>query len=214
MKNILVALGLFGLLVWLAAASPLNNPTDFTTSVGTAGSGVTVNEYLIAGDDGTIGAVHMTNLFIAAGTSVVTTPDTASLAQGTLIYTFPAGQIIVKRVYGDFGLDINDAANIADTPEVGLGTVIASGAIAVLNGSTMEDIWGPHVAAGCDTEADATDAGQFVTVPNLIIAGAGAHTVHFNVADNWGNGAGTQDVKLVNGARFIIEWLLLPIEGV
>ena len=69
-------------------------------------------------------------------------------------------------------------------------------------------------AAGSDTEADATDAGQFITVSNLIIPGASAHLVHFNVADDWADGAGLEDVLLVNGARFIIEWYLLPIEGV
>ena len=200
----------------IVAANPLQNPTDFTASVGTAGSGVTVTEYLVAGDDGTIGALHVTNLFIAAGTSVVTTPDMESLAEGTLIYTFPAGTIIVKRVYGDIGLDINDAALVGDTPEVGLGTLIGSGANATLGavGAGAEDIWGPHVAAGVDTEATAGDAGQFITVPNLIIPGASAHLVHFNVADAWADGAGTADVILVNGARFIIEWYLMPVEGV
>ncbi len=210
--------GAIAIVVFLAlmGASPLQNPTDFTASVGTAGADATVTEYLVAGDDGTIGALHVTNIFIAAGTSVVTTPDAESLAQGLLIYTFPAGTIVVKRVYGDFGLDINDALLVGDTPEVGLGTLIASGAAATLGavGAAAEDIWGPHVAAGVDTEADATDAGQFITVPNLIIPGASAHLVHFNVAAVWTDGAGTADVTLVNGARFIIEWYLLPIEGV
>ena len=193
---------------------PIVQHSQGQRTVGTVGTGVTETTYEQGGDIN--GRAYLTNLFIAAGTSVVTTPDTASLAQGTLIYTFPAGQIIVKRVYGDFGLDINDVNNVADTPEVGLGTLIASGAVSDLGtvGAAAEDIWGPHVAAGCDTEADTSDAGQFITVPNLIIAGAGAHLVHFNVADNWGNGAGTADVTLVNGARFIIEWYLLPIEGV
>lgn len=156
-----------------------------------------------------------TILTVTAPISVVTTPDTAALAGGALIYTFPAGQVIVERVYGDFGLDVDDNLNDEDTPEVGLGTLIGSGAVATLGAgdAAMEDIWGPHVAAGCDVIAVAADAGQFVTVPNLIIAGAGAHLVHFNAADTWANGAGTKDVFLQSG-RFVIDWTLMPIEGV
>ena len=176
--------------------------------VGTAGTSISAVEM---GE----GNRRRTVLLVTAPISIVTNPDTAALGSGALIYTFPAGQIIVERVYGDMGLEIDDAANIADTPEVGLGTLIATGAIATLGAgdAAMEDIWGPHVVAGCDVGADATDAGQFVTVPNLIIAGASAHLVHFNCADTWGNGAGTNDVFL-NTGRFVIDWTLMPIEGV
>ena len=174
---------------------------------GTPGTGVTALE---SGQ----GTLRKTTLIVAAGHVLVTTPDNESLAQGALIYTFPAGVIIVHRVYGDVGLEINDAANIADTPEIGLGTVIGAGAIAVLNGTTMEDIWGPHVVAGCDTGADATDAGQFVSVKDFFIANAGVHTVYLNCADAWANnGNDTASVVLENDARFVIEWTHLPLGG-
>ena len=177
------------------------------TLYGTAGSGVVMREY---GDN----TRRRTELIIPAATVVVTTPDNESLAQGALIYTFPAGQIIVHRVYGDVGLEIDQSANIADTPEIGLGTVIASGAIAVLNGTTMEDIWGPHVVAGCDTGADATDAGQFVSQKEFVILHGGVHTVHFNCADAWANnGVDTKNVVLEDEARFIIDWTVLPLGG-
>ena len=196
----------------MGVLSPIVQHSQGARAFGVAGADATVQEYLLAGDD--TGALHLTNIFIAAGTSVVTTPDNESLAQGLLIYTFPAGQIIVKRVYGDVGLEIDDSLLVGDTPEIGLGTVIGSGAIAVLNGTTMEDIWGPFVVDGCDTGATAADAFQGISVKNLIIPGADPHLVHFNVADAWADGAGTADVTLVNGARFIIEWYDLPIEGV
>ena len=195
---------------------PIVQHSQGITSVGTAGSSVTETTYKQGGGN-ELGQRYMTNLVITAGISLVTTPDTAALAQGILIYTFPAGQIVVNRIYGDVGLDINDAANVADTPEIGLGTVIATGSVATLGdaagGITAENLWGPHVVAGCDTDADVTDAGQFVSTLDFIMAGAGAHLCHLNCADTWGNGAGTQDVTIING-RFIIEWLLLPIEGV
>ncbi len=175
--------------------------------VGTAGTSISAIEQ---GD----GMVRRTILKVTAPISVCTTPDTAALAGGALIYTFPAGQIVIHEVYGDMGLEIDDSTNIADTPEVGLGTVIGAGAIATLGASvtTMENIWGPHVAAGCDVGADTTDAGQWVTNPAFIILGAAVHTVHFNVADTWGNGAGTKDCYLQAG-RFIIDWTLIPAEG-
>ena len=175
---------------------------------GTAGTGVTAIE---SGN----GNHRRTELIVAATHIVVTTPDTAALAQGALIYTFPAGQIIVHRVYGDVGLEINDATNVADTPEIGLGTLIASGAVATLGavGAGAEDLWGPHVVAGCDTGADATDAGQFVSTLEFVIADAAAHLVHLNCADTWGNGAGTANVVLENDARFIIDWTILPLGG-
>lgn len=173
---------------------------------GTAGTGVTAIE---SGN----GNHRRTELIVAATHVLVTTPDNESLGQGALIYTFPAGQIIVHRVYGDVGLEINDALLVADTPEIGLGSVVATGAIAVLNGSTMEDIWGPHVVAGCDTGADATDAGQFVSTKEFVIANAGAHTVYLNCADAWADGANSADVVLENAARFVIDWTILPLGG-
>ena len=131
-------------------------------------------------------------------------------------HIFKAGQIIVHRVYGDVGLEINDASNVADTPEIGLGTLIASGAVATLGavGAGAEDLWGPHVVAGCDTGADATDAGQFVSTLEFVIADAAAHLVHLNCADTWGNGAGTANVVLENDARFVIDWTILPLGGI
>lgn len=181
--------------------------------VGVAGVGVTATEYKLAGDDQ--GSVRMTNLKIAADTVIGAVADTSAIARGVLVYTFPAGQVIVKRVYGDLGLDVDETNYDEDQPEIGLGTLIASGTVATLGevDAAAEDIWGPHVAAGCDTKATAADAGQFITVPNLIIAGADAHTVHVNIADTWANGTGTPDVTVEVG-RFVIEWLLLPIEGV
>ena len=158
-----------------------------------------------------------TTLIVTAAISLVTTPDVENLAGGALIYTFPPGQVIVHRVYGDVGIDIDDNINDEDTPEVGLGTVVAAGANATLgdaaSGITAENIWGPHVVTGCDYLAVAADAIQVVSTPELVIAGAGVHTVYLNLADAWADGAGTADAKIEAG-RFIIDWTILPIEGV
>ncbi len=176
--------------------------------VGTAASGWTAVEQ-------GAGTQRRTIIDLTSPLSVVTTPDTAALSDGVLCYTFPAGQIIVHEVYGDVGMEIDDATNVADTPEVGLGNVIVSGAIATLGASvtTTENVWGPHVVTGCDTGAAASDAIQQISVKNFIIPGADSHAIYFNVADTWSNGAGTADC-FVFTARFVIDWSLLPIEGV
>ncbi len=163
-----------------------------------------------------VGTLRRTILSVTTPLSVVTTPDTAALADGVLAYTFPAGVIIVHEVYGDVGLEIDDANNVGDTPEVGLGFTIAAGANATLGdaatGVEAENMWGPHVMTGCDVGAAATDAIQQISSLNLIIPGATDHTVFFNCADTWGNGAGTKDV-FIQAARFVIDWTLLPTEG-
>lgn len=161
------------------------------------------------------GLKHRTIIKLTTPVSVVTTPDTTALADGILVYTFPAGQVIVHEVYGDVGLEIDDATNEPDTPEVGLGSVIATGAVATLGAgaSTWEDTWGPHVMTGCDVGATAADAIQKVTRPGKVIASAGVHAIYLNIADTWGNGDGTKDVFL-QAARFIIDWTQIPVEGV
>ncbi len=163
------------------------------------------------------GTRRRTILSVTTPLSVVTTPDTAALADGVLAYTFPAGVVIVHEVYGDVGLDIDDNANDEDTPEAGLGFTIAAGANATLGdaatGVEAENMWGPHVVTGCDVIAVAADAIQQISSLNLIIAGTDSHAVFFNLADTWANGAGTKDVFL-QAARFVIDWTLLPTEGV
>ncbi len=176
--------------------------------VGVAESGWTVIEM-------GSGMKRRTILKLTTATSFVTTPDTAALADGAKIYTFPAGQIIIHEVYGDIGLEINDATNVADTPEVGLGSVIATGAVATLGAgaSTWEDTWGPHIVTGCDVGAAPSDAIQQVSRPGKVIASAGVHAIFLNIADTWSNGGGTADC-FVQACRFIIDWTLIPVEGV
>ncbi len=160
------------------------------------------------------GMKHRTIITLDTALSVVTTPDTAALADGKLLYTFPAGQIIVHEVYGDVSLDCTDSTNESDQPEIGLGTVIATGAVATLGAgaATWENIWGPHVVASVDVLGTPADAGQWVSRPGMVILGGGIHTCYFNIADTWANGAGTEDVTL-QAARFIIDWSLIPAEG-
>lgn len=147
-----------------------------TTSVngGTAGTGVTAAEY---GN----GYQHTSVLTLAA--TVPAIAGGADLAVGNLIYTFPAGEIIAESSYMSVVVQQVDGNIDADTPEVGLGTVIASGVVAVLS-TTFEDILTGQVATDCDGTATVKTAIPTAAVP-LVIATASAHTVHLNLADGW-----------------------------
>ncbi len=177
-------------------------------AVGTAGTSIAALEM---GE----GTLRRTILKVTTPISVVTTPHSESLGDGILVYTFPAGQIILHDVYGDVGLEIDDASLIGDTPEVALGGTLTTGAVATVGASnvTDENIWGPHVAAGCDVGATVGDAGQWVSAKDVIIAAAADHTVYFNCAYGWSSGANTKDLFLQTG-RFVIDWTLIPVEGV
>lgn len=140
------------------------------------------------------GAEHLTVLTLTSF-AVGTSGDNASLGFGALLYTFPAGIIMVERA-GFINVGVTAAISVTtDTPEVGLGTVVATGAIATLGAgaATMEDI-----LEGGDTSNIAPDVAGTATINSTkkptvatgddgpkIIQAAAAHTVYFNMADGW-----------------------------
>lgn len=155
-------------------------------NVGTVGTatGLTVAEY---GD----GINHQTKITLAA-TPVGTPVGAANLAIGVLVYTLPAGAIIVGGTSMSVALaDVSvGALCIADTPDVGIGLLIGSGAQAVLSGvgATAENYLTGQTAAGC--AAAYTDITLATVTTQVALAAADAHLVHLNVADGWA-GAGT-----------------------
>jgi hypothetical protein len=126
------------------------------------------------------------------------------LGVGALIYTFPAGACYLHATHGSLAMTMADNIN-TDTPEMGLGTVIATGAIATLgaSGITFENIAGPVVLGDTDGAASLF---QQHTVGDLIIAAADAHTVHVNFADTWANV--TTTASTVTGTVWL-HWTLL-----
>jgi len=147
-----------------------------TTNVGTVATGAAVTEY---GN----GIFHKTSLAIVSTLPAIA--GGAGLGVGKLIYTFPAGVILIFGAYMTMALTAADGNIDADTPEVGIGTVIASGSVAVLSGTTtFEDIITGQVATNCLGTASVIATGPTAAAP-LQITAAGAHTVFFNVADTW-----------------------------
>lgn len=169
---------------------------DVITSgnVGAAGTEVTAVEY---GD----GHLHQTVLTV--NTTLPAIAGGANLAVGKLIYTFPAGAVIVESAYMSLGITQSQGNINADTPDGGLGTVIASGAVATLDGTgTFEDIITGQTFNNCTGTAEVKTAIPTANVPFVIEAGA-AHTVHFNVAGGW---AASGDAAAVLAGTVVINW--------
>lgn len=125
----------------------------------------------------------------------------ANLAVGKLLYTLPAGACVIEA--SRLNVAIAGAAAIqADTPDIGLGTTIASGVVAVLGGTAaFENILTGQTMTDCDeTVTDAAVGTQ------LVIASGGDHTVYLNVADGWAAGG---DAAADVYGRVILHWRYL-----
>ena len=139
---------------------------------------------------------RITTIDISALPLIVTT--NANKGDGKLLYTFPAGNIIIKRATVALGIIGTAALNVADTPELGLGTVVATGTVDVLSGTaTFENIMTALVVSACDNTVQQASASTPLT-----IAAAAAHTCYLNIADGW---AGI-DAGMKATGRVIIEW--------
>ena len=163
---------------------------------GTVGTGVTAAESA-AGE-------NHTTILTCTGIAM-TIGDTAALADGALIYTFPAGPIVVNASSFSLGLTLTTGTPTTDTPEIGLGTVIGTGVVATLGAgaATWENIGGPVVLADC-----AGAAGVGSLAPGLVIETAGAHTVHINIADTWAN---VDDTAATVAGTVTLNWTRVPL---
>ena len=165
-------------------------------NVGAAATGVTAVEY---GD----AINHQTKLtFTALG--VITPVALANLAGGVLLYTFPAGAIMVDSANLSVALaDVSAGALcVADTPEIGVGLLVGSGAQATLNavGATAHNYIAAAAVAGC--AAAYTDIKLSESVARVALPAATAHIVNLNAADGWA-GAGT--IKATG--TVILNWI-------
>lgn len=114
----------------------------------------------------------------------------ADEAVGALVYTFPAGAHVHTATYLNIALQGAGVVD-ADTPEVGIGSIIGSGAVAVLS-TTLEDYIVGQVATDCDGTATLkTSVATAGALTGISINEAGdVKTLHLNLADGW-SGADT-----------------------
>ncbi|MEP0323295.1 hypothetical protein [Bauldia litoralis] len=172
-----------------------------TASVGAASGNATAAELGNSFD-------HLTILTLA-DFAIGTSGDGAALALGALLYTFPAGDIIVEYgAFNQFGLT-GDISVTTDTPEYGLGTTAASGVNATLGAvaTTAEDILGPFVAADVAGTVADNEGFPYAGAKPMLMRSAEAHTCYLNVADTW---ADVTAAGAVTGDGIIIlKWRLL-----
>ena len=160
----------------------VNPPGGLTLYIGTPAAGVTAVEY---GD----GRIHQTELAINSALPAIA--GGANLGVGKLLYTFPAGVQVIEGAYMSIGITQTQGNINADTPTVGIGTVIASGAIANLGGTaTFEDIIEQQVAANCTGTATIIGMPPPGGVP-IYTNVSDSKSVYFNVANGWSAGGDT-----------------------
>lgn len=156
-------------------------------------TGLTVDEY---GNE----SFHKTVLTFDA-VAVGSATGAAALGFGKLVYTLPAGAAIIKA--SKFNLALQGAGVVdADTPDVGIGTVIASGVVATLDGTaTFENIHTGQTFNDCDGTAEVKTSLATASPFGLVIETSAAHTIHLNIADTW---AGADDLTATG--TITIEW--------
>lgn len=159
-------------------------------NVGVAATGVTAVERGEGNFHRTVLTVDTVLPAIAGG---------ANLGVGKLLYTMPAGAIAIRSVYMSLAITQTEGNITADTPDGGLGTVIASGAVALLSGTaTFENILTGQTFNDCNGTAEVIAA-----IVDLIMQAGAAHTIYFNVADDW---AASGDAAAKLTGTVVITW--------
>lgn len=141
----------------------------------------------------------------------------AALGFGEHIASFPLGRI--QPVGGYVSMVSTTATGLSATAgEVGLGTVIASGAVATLGGTaTFENIMegttlSNHVAATALTSRKANRApvaGTAATDGVLVLDGSGtAAKIHLNLASTWDQ---TAAEAVTFSALVFVDWLYVGV---
>lgn len=165
-----------------------------TGHVGAVATGSTVVEY---------GDGYQHTAVITVNTTLGAIAGGAAVGLGKLLYTLPAGACIVDAAYMSIAITQSAGHINADTPEVGLGTVVASGVVAILDTpSTFENLITGQAAANC------TGTATVKTVANqvFVIETGDAHAIYLNVAATWaasGDGAAVLAGTVVLKYRFM-----------
>lgn len=168
-----------------------------TLNAGTANTGTTAVEYGDGYNHVTVLTVNTTLPAIAGG---------ADLGVGKLLYTLPAGAQVIDAAYMSLGITQTEGNINADTPDGGLGTVIASGAVATLDGTaTFENILTGQTFNNCTGTAEVKTAIPTAGT-SLVMEVGGAKTVYFNVADGW---AASGDAAALLAGTVVLAWRTL-----
>lgn len=168
----------------------------YGAAFGTAGAGVTAVHYGDGKDITTV--LTLTN--VAVGNVGV-----ANKGIGALIFTFPAGAHVSMFSYFSVGLTNSGGAD-ASTPLVALGSLIASGVVAVLHATdpTMDDYTGESAAA--DVNGTAKVIGPVGVTAGMLTGIAlnkstDTKALNFNAAAAWGVAG-----NIIANGTVVIKW--------
>jgi len=163
--------------------------------IGSATSGLNVTEYGNSRNHTTVINTKTKFGAIAGG---------AALALGKLLYTFPAGEIVIHSVKMSVAVTQTEDNITADQADLGLGTDLATGAYATLSATdsgetlTTENILTGQTTADCDGTATV-----LTLASGTVIAAAADHEVYLNVADTW---AADGDVGALITGEVVLCW--------
>ena len=168
----------------VAYVTSVSGGSGSPSTAGTAATNWTAVEY---GD----GIRHRT--ILTRDSDLVQAVASAALGFGEKIYDFPEGQVGMVAGTMEFTISAPTATN---TPEVGLGHVVATGAIATLGAgaATMESVL-DGTATSAITTAGTDEAYVFAAESDLAAydGSATALDLYLNIAGNW---AVTEDITL------------------
>ncbi len=160
--------------------------------LGTTGVGVHADHYTADGK----------NIITKLTVNGVMPAVTGSIAVGLLAYTFPAGVHALKVARIALAFTAADGNNDSDAPLIGLGDLIGSGAVVVLNGTAgFDNILTEQTKTDCSGTVD--DKSILVpTAGHLVNEAAGRKYVYINTALAW---SGAEAAMPVTGEVWL-EW--------
>ena len=132
--------------------------------------------------------------------------DNASLGTGILVYTFPAGYIVVDWTYLRLVVAPAGAENDAIVADLGVGTTIASGAVSLLDGTPAFEDFLTGFAVTTDDSTEAISAKTPTVGTPMYIATGDDHTVNINFAAAWASSSA--QTCTITGA-LILKWNFL-----
>jgi len=150
-------------------------------------------------------AVNHKTVLTMSGIAVGSAVAAANLAFGKLLYTLPAGAQIVEATYMSVALT-GTATIVADTPDVGIGSTIGTGAIALLTTTMIDHVDGQTSGAisGSNTTTVLTTATAGALTGISLNVAASSKAIYLNVADGW---AGAGDVTATGTVHLIWKFV-------
>lgn len=134
-------------------------------------------------DEETFGNPSLYRTILRIDTTLGAIAGGANLALGKLILTLPSVECIIMAAAMSLAIKQTEAHITADTPDIGLGTTVGSGAVAVLGGTAaFENILTGQTMADCDGTPVVETV---VNSPLALTTGGVNKTIYANVADGW-----------------------------